>query len=141
MSKNKDLLQVRLTKDISMEEVDRTAKELSLSRSKLAEEGLKLLTQWEPDFYKAVLQWSEKLQVKPSTFIENIILDWLARLSGELEVFGPTQQVMPEFVHQDGELLKGKKFYEKRRRDYAHHFQRELDKRDAERAEQAKKEL
>ena len=136
--KHQVLIQVRLTKDLSVEKVDETAKQLGLSRSALGVKGLKFLTEWDPNFIETVEKWADNLQVKPATFVENIVLDWLARLSGEMAVFGPTQQVMPEFLHRDGELLKGKAFYEKRRQDYIQHFSQQLAQRDAERDKAAR---
>ena len=139
MSNNKVLLQVRLkTKEITMDEVDETAQAMGYSRSALAVEGLKLLVEWDPDFYKTIQLWADRLQVKPATFIENICLDWLARLSGEMEVHGPKVQQFPEFIHYGDELMTGKDFYEKRRQDYIKHFKQELAARDAERAKTAK---
>lgn len=138
---NVDLIQVRLSKRhaLTMDEVDQAAKDLDLSRSALCVKALKLFVDWDPNFYKAVDLWADKLQVKPSTFMENIVMDWLARLSGEMEVYGPKQQVFPEFVHYGNELLTGKDFYEKRRSDYIAHFQKELNEKDAKRANEAKK--
>ncbi len=132
------LIQVRLSKEMSVEKVDATAKALGISRNAVGVKGLELLTEWGPEFIEVVERWADKLQVKPATFIENIVLDWLARLSCEMEVYGPTVQQFPEFIHYNGELMTGKQFYEKRRQDYIQHFKQELDQHDEERARQTR---
>jgi len=98
-----------------------------------------LVVQWDQELIQVCDYWARQLKTTRSKFVGNIIVDRLARLSAETAVSGPKHLTLNEFAYgDDGELLDFKELYALRRYEYMREYQAALNKRDAQRDEQAK---
>lgn len=94
----------------------------------------------EREIHDVIQYWANSLRTSKNVFIQNIVLDRLAELSAEVAVHGPKHLTLYEFAYnEDNELMTGKDLYTLRRNEYIQAYQAALDKRDKERAEEAKK--
>ena len=72
------------------------------SRAELLRNGGLILANFDKDFYERLYELQERTGLPIHIIVQNIITMWMARQEANEAVFGPSQNIMPEFLYING---------------------------------------
>jgi len=88
MSDEKRFIGVRLPEDFDVGKIDEACREYGVSKSRLAQEGLKIIMNMHPDLYHRVLSMADRMRVPSWSIIQSMVAHWCGQYDAELKVKG-----------------------------------------------------
>ena len=112
--------------------LDETAKKLDMSRAQLLKYLIQINMRLDPLVKEIIDHDCKKLNIKPTEFISNVIINYAAQQSAHMEAFRTVRGVFFPFVYkEDGEIVTGGELFDYLKERYLDdiiHDTDELDK-------------
>ena len=105
------------------EDIEAKADELGMTRNEFIFKAIDLLYNMDTEVFKAIKDNAESLRVPEYIFIQNMIIDVLARSAAEFEVYGENKKrMLPQFMFVDDKeglrTITGKELFDELVRIY-----------------------